>query len=237
MNLNQYIKDRVQNILNERLIQKAQSNINNNIDNASQNIVWYKYRTENIYNAIYTLIKYNIAEEYDRIYNHDDATIYIQILNSSGINDALDYQKKHKALNDWKYKSLVHDKKLIEINDEVRHALKTLEQIVKPITNNDPNWINHILITIHATYSCTIKTYHNRVTNYCDCDVEVERDIDNMTFEIWRDVDNQSGLLERIDLTELEEPKPSYRTNIPLADIFDEKFFDEQEAIDAWISY
>lgn len=234
MNLNQYIKNRVQNILNERLIQKAQSIINNNIDNASQNIIF----NNNIYNAIYTLIKYNIAEEYDHIYNHDNATIYIQILNSSGIKDALDYQKKHKALNDWKYKSLVHDKKLIEINKEVRHALKTLKQIVKPITNNDPNWINHILITMHATtYSCTAIPYHNRVTSYCDCEVEVDRDIDNITFEIWQDVDNQSGLLERIDLTELEESKPSYITNVPLANIFDEKFFDEQEAIDAWISY
>jgi len=224
MNLNQYIKNRVQNILNERLIQNAQSIINNNIDNASQNI----YRTENIYNAIYTLIKYNIAEKYDRIYNHDDATIYIQILNSSGINDALNYQKKHKALNDWKYRSLVNNKKLIEINDEVRHALKTLEQIVKPITNNDPNWIDHILITMYATYSCYRIPYSTT-----DWEVEVERDIDNITFEIWKDVDDQSGLLERIDLTELEEPT-SYRTNTPLADIFDEKFFDEQEAIDAW---
>ena len=37
-NIEQYIKNRVQNILNERLIQNAQSNINNNIDNAAKKI-------------------------------------------------------------------------------------------------------------------------------------------------------------------------------------------------------
>jgi hypothetical protein len=51
MNLNQYIKNRVQNILNERLIQKAQSNINNNIDSAAQKIssvIPYSSIVENI---------------------------------------------------------------------------------------------------------------------------------------------------------------------------------------------
>jgi hypothetical protein len=51
MNLNQYIKDHVQNILNERLIQKAQSNINNNIDNADKKIssvIRYSSIVENI---------------------------------------------------------------------------------------------------------------------------------------------------------------------------------------------
>ena len=51
MNLNQYIKNRVQNILNERLIQNAQSNINNNIDNAAKrisSIIRYSTIVENI---------------------------------------------------------------------------------------------------------------------------------------------------------------------------------------------
>jgi hypothetical protein len=51
MNLNQYIKNRVQNILNERLIQKAQSNINNNIDNVAKKIssvIPYSCIVENI---------------------------------------------------------------------------------------------------------------------------------------------------------------------------------------------
>jgi len=51
MNLNQYIKNRVQNILNERLIQNAQSNISNNIDNAAQKIssvIRYSTIVENI---------------------------------------------------------------------------------------------------------------------------------------------------------------------------------------------
>jgi len=51
MNLNQYIKNRVQNILNERLIQNAQSNINNNIDNAAKRIssvIRYSSIVENI---------------------------------------------------------------------------------------------------------------------------------------------------------------------------------------------
>jgi len=51
MNLNQYIKNRVQNILNERLIQNAQSNINNNIDSAAKKIssvIQYSTIVENI---------------------------------------------------------------------------------------------------------------------------------------------------------------------------------------------
>jgi hypothetical protein len=51
MNLNQYIKNRVQNILNERLIQNAQSNINNNIDSATKKIssvIRYSAIVENI---------------------------------------------------------------------------------------------------------------------------------------------------------------------------------------------
>jgi hypothetical protein len=50
-NIEQYIKDHVQNILNERLIQKAQSNINNNIDNAAKKIssvIRYETIVENI---------------------------------------------------------------------------------------------------------------------------------------------------------------------------------------------
>jgi hypothetical protein len=50
-NIEQYIKDRVQNILNERLIQNAQSNISNNIDNAAQKIssvIRYSSIVENI---------------------------------------------------------------------------------------------------------------------------------------------------------------------------------------------
>jgi len=50
-NIEQYIKNRVQNILNERLIQNAQSNINNNIDNAAKKIssvIRYSTIVENI---------------------------------------------------------------------------------------------------------------------------------------------------------------------------------------------
>jgi hypothetical protein len=50
-NIEQYIKNRVQNILNERLIQNAQSNINNNIDNVAQKIssvIPYSCIVENI---------------------------------------------------------------------------------------------------------------------------------------------------------------------------------------------
>jgi hypothetical protein len=50
-NIEQYIKDRVQNILNERLIQNAQSNIDNNIDNVAQKIssvIPYSCIVENI---------------------------------------------------------------------------------------------------------------------------------------------------------------------------------------------
>jgi predicted small secreted protein len=223
MNLNQYIKNRVQNILNERLIQNAQSNIDNNIDNADQNIVnnnsemWRKYRTENIYNAINTLIRNNIAEGDDYIYNRASAKFYIHLFNSSNIKLALDYQKKHKALKDEIYKSMVHDNELVKYNKEVRHALKTLKQIVKPITNNDPNWIDHILITMHATYRC--------VPTYYGYGIDTIINIKKITFEIWKDAANKKGRLERIDLTEF-------------ADLWDEKFFadkfvDEQKVIEA----
>jgi len=50
-NIEQYIKNRVQNILNERLIQNVQSNINNNIDNAAKkisSIIRYSTIVENI---------------------------------------------------------------------------------------------------------------------------------------------------------------------------------------------
>jgi hypothetical protein len=217
MNLNQYIKDHVQNILNERLIQKAQSNINNNIDNASQNIVWRKYITENIYNAINTLIRNNIAEGDNYIYNRASARFYIYLFNSSNIKKALDYQKKHKALNDEIYKSLVHDNELVKYNKEVRHALKTLEQIVKPITNNDPNWIDHILITMHATYKC--------VPTYYGYGIDTVSYIDNITFEIWQDVANKKGRLERFDLTEFSDPWDEK--------FFTDKFLDEQKIIEA----
>ena len=223
MNLNQYIKNRVQNILNERMIQNAQSNIDNNIDNADQNItnnnseMWRKYRTENIYNAINTLIRNNIAKGDDYIYNRASARFYIHLFNSSNIKLALDYQKKHKALKDEIYKSMVHDNELVKYNKEARHALKTLEQIVKPITNNDPNWIDHILITMHATYRC--------VPTYYGYGVDTITNIKKITFEIWKDAANKKGCIERIDLTEF-------------ADLWDNKFFcdkflDEQEVINA----
>ena len=94
-NIEQYIKDRVQNILNERLIQNAQSNIDNNIDSASQKIssvIRYSSIVENIMSMhiideqlqtlVYKAFKYfdTLPDVFETVDSYHDDCCQIQII-------------------------------------------------------------------------------------------------------------------------------------------------------------